>query len=234
MNRRKIDLVIGLGTGRCGTWSLFTLLDLQKGCYCYHEGINLPWKVDLVEFWRKLYRMINIELDGPINKGLKIISNIGWYWINYIPELMSQVKNPRCICLTRPRQEVVESFGTWSPPTNHWTHIKSKHWRPGIDNKGKYPEGWPSYDLPKDEAIGAYWDEYHKKAEFWAWKFPNSFRIFPVETLNTNKGVKDLLKFAGFPVRGQVREVGIKFNTRDKPKGFFEKPDFIPGRKVIA
>ena len=222
-NRRNINLVIGLGTGRCGTWSLYQLLNAQKGCYCFHEGLGFPWKPDLLMFWRKLYRMINTELAGRTEKGLKVISNVGWFWINYIPEMMNHVKNPKFICMTRPRQEVVESFEAYMPTINHWTDMKSRHWQPE-HVQGTHSDAWPQYDLPRPEAIGAYLDEYHKYANHWAEKFPANFKIYPLETLNSDKGVKNLLKFAGFPARGQVREVGVKMNTREKAKGYLRDP----------
>jgi len=176
---------------------------------------------DLLCLWHTIYRLINIELPREIEKNLKVVSNVGWYWINYVSEMMSQILNPKFICMTRPRQEVIDSFLAYMPEINHFTAADSKHWDDKKDRKGDAPWCWPAYDLPKAEAIGAYWDEYHKKAEFWAWKFPQNFRIFPVETLNSEKGVRDLLKFAGFPARGQVRGVGIKLNTRERPKGSF-------------
>lgn len=224
-NRRNINIVIGLGTGRCGTRSLSQLLNAQKGCYCSHEGIELSWDPDLLAFWRLLYRLINVELAGPTSKGLKVTADVGWYWINYVPEITNHVKNPKFICMTRPRQEVIDSFEAYMPEINHWTHKDSKHFDPEhTQGVGHNASVWPHYDLPRPEAIGAYWDEYHKYAHYWADKFPANFQIFGVNTLNSDKGVKKLLKFAGFPARGQVRKTRIKLNTRYKSGGFLRDP----------
>ena len=51
-------LIIGLGTGRCGTVSLKALLDLQKDTHATHETMLLPHKFNerkFVQYMRKVW-----------------------------------------------------------------------------------------------------------------------------------------------------------------------------------
>ena len=55
-------IVIGCGTGRCGTVSLSTLLNSQDRFFIGHESIRMPWKFNkrffeyAVSFFLDYYR----------------------------------------------------------------------------------------------------------------------------------------------------------------------------------
>jgi len=49
-------LIIGLGTGRCGTMSLSKLLSMQENTIVSHEtGTPLPWDFDLASLQKKSF-----------------------------------------------------------------------------------------------------------------------------------------------------------------------------------
>lgn len=159
--------------------------------------------------------------------------NVAFNWLPYVSEIMSHIVSPRCICLKRDRQEVIESFEGYMPTINHWTARDSKHWNPKYEQTGT-STAWPKYDLPRPEAIGAYWDYYYSTADYWENKFPDCFRIFPVDTLNSEKGVKAILKFAGVPSRNRVIHTEVKLNTRAKPKGGIPDPTLDENTEVFG
>ena len=206
-------MIFGTGSGRCGTWSLYTLLKQQLNTLSAHEGVPLPWEQDLTIFWRSIFRL-QIHPETLAGDKHLILANTSFVWINYIGEIMSHFLFPKVICLKRDRQEVIESFMNYNE-SNPWVDPESEH----FDGHGKSSSLFPKYDLPKDEAIGAYWDEFYNIADYWADKFPESFKIFPTDALNHKSTVLDMLNFMEIPEKNQNVHVGIRFNLRDKPKG---------------
>lgn len=213
--------VFGLGTGRCGTYTLYRLLEAQKNFFSTHELGALTWSSTspvesdkLLQMWRFLYKL---ESNAPT---VKYISNSALYWISYTSEIMSYLVNPRMICLYRDRQTIIESYMAYMPNVNHWTSHDSRHWDDNKWSRLNRSEQWPSYDLPIDEAIGRYWDEYMGRAEFWANKFPEAFMLIETgEAFNSQCGQKRIFDFIGIPEEDRVYHVGLRLNTRTKPKG---------------
>jgi hypothetical protein len=74
---------------------------------------------------------------------------------------------------------------------------------------------YPKYDLPKEEAIGKYYDDYYVVAEGLAEKFPNNFRIFDtISTLNEKDAQAEMLTFAGFTPELLTIKLDIKKNVQ--------------------
>lgn len=208
--------IFGLGTGRCGTWSLHRLLAAQPSMQAWHESGSLTWEPDPALLWRLLERH-----RGMAPAGIRFVSNVSFFFLPYVSEIMSHFTAPRMICMERDREEVVESFMAHMPHINHWTAHDSIHWNPR-DKPLNSSIMFPSYDLPKREAIGAYWDDYHAAAEYWAAKFPECFRVYNVDALNHHQSVKEILDFIGIPEAEQKVFVGVKLNTLHHPKGEIE------------
>jgi hypothetical protein len=123
-------LVIGCGTGRCGTMSLANLLDSQDNAWVTHELMQLPWKFNKFALHNVLVQMILTinpdELCIPPDK-LKelvddfnsetydanlyrqlfedreedIIGDVSYWWINYVKELIGIFPDARFVCLQR-------------------------------------------------------------------------------------------------------------------------------------
>jgi len=129
---------------------------------------------------------------------------------------------PRFICLKRDREKTVESFETYLPDINVWTDEDSEHWDSERFSRNRAWYQWPKYHLPRKEAIGAYWDEYYHKAEFWANKHPECFRIFKTEDLNTEAGVTSILNHAGVLDEEMRCITKVHLNTRNKSRGSIE------------
>jgi len=69
---------------------------------------------------------------------------------------------------------------------------------------------YPRFDAGKEEALGLYWDYYEVISEMYEQAFPDNFRIFPVEYLNTRDGCESILDFAGYDE--MIVKVGIHKN----------------------
>lgn len=206
-------LIFGLGTGRCGTWTLSKVFAAQKDVGALHENVPLPWKRDEGLFAKRVLDLA-INIDDPI------VASVSYVWINYVGLIMGTIKDPRCICLKRPMDQVVESFLAHSPNNNHWTDPTSPHWRPTKDTHTTISYQWPKYDLPKAEALEAYWKEYYAKAEYLADRYPDNFMIIDMEmALNDMASQREMLAFAGIDYDKQVFILDQKLNALHKPKG---------------
>ncbi len=207
-------MVFGLGAPRSGTFSLFRLLQAQNNTYAFHEGGFLPWVPDLTEMWRLIYRFQGTALNKKYNT--RIIAPVSFFWITYISELMGMLVNPRFICLKRDRAEFVESAYNHFSKINNWTYPDSKYWeKDEVDDE--FTDLFPKYDFPKREAMAEYYDDYYSRAEFWQGNNPDVFKIFPIDALNSESGVRSILDFA--EISNPVIHVGVKLNTKDKPRG---------------
>ena len=100
----KIQLIIGYGTGRCGTSSLAHLLNLQPDCDIRHEAEGLHWWPILTD-----YLKIRDELKERL-KHNKVVGNIGYMWLQYVSRIVEEFSDVNLIHIWRKEEEVVESF----------------------------------------------------------------------------------------------------------------------------
>ena len=185
-------IIIGLGSGRCGTMSLQHLLNSQPDSSFTHESLPMPWNrnPDVHEMmFNKLFR-----------RNEDYIGDVGYYWLNYVDDMLAIKPDAKFICLERDRQEVIESM---------WCHSRGLNTHPTDDWFMMYPR----YDTDRKSAIGLMWDDYKKSARTLQKKYPENFCLFKIENLNNKEGVKDILEFAGFQGSKKII-VGIKRNQR--------------------
>ena len=187
------NVIIGLGPGRCGTMSLAILLSAQESMVVHHEGEpRLSWNASIYEFiakWSSLFYAISPPL--PI-----IVDIANWY-LPFVPYILKSNDKVKFICLRRDIDEIVNSFMLKVPNTSHWTDKKSKYWNKNWERSHDYRKHFPKYDLPKEEGCRKYVEEYYSSAENYAERLPNKFKIFNVNALNTEEGVKSILSFCG-------------------------------------
>ncbi len=202
----KKQLVIGLGSGRCGTKSLAKLLNAQTGTHVSHEGIMpyLPWQHHLRPM---IWGMFNLYLRNATRVG-----DVGFYWLNYVPWVINHVApDVRFICLKRDRAGTVDSFMrmTSAHNRNHWSkdrRAQGDHVDPMAD------AAFPKFAGDKESALGQYWDEYYRIAENWAESRPDNFRVFPIDVLNNISEQKKLLSWAGLDCDWQLDTGGVHSN----------------------
>lgn len=181
--------ICGLGTGRCGTKSLATLLSRQPGAAVSHEAHPpLSWCADPDP--ARHFRGFD---------GAALRADVGFYYLPWVDALRSEFPELRFVCLRRNRAAVIASFERKRPLHSHW-------FREGPPDN-VWDRCFPSYEPPLEfaEAVGRYWDEYYAAAETFV---DDRFRIVATETLNTIDGVAELLEFCG--VAEPVLETGIR------------------------
>jgi len=221
-------MIFGLGTGRCGTWTLSRIFAMQPDVASKHEGVPLPWEVNNDIFYNRMLRLW-VNVDSPI------IASVSYVWINYIGIIMGNLKDPKCVCLKRSKSEVVKSFLRHSPFNNHWTDPESLHWDPNRDVNTNLSYQWPKYDLPKKEAIEMYWNRYYAHADYLQSQYPDNFAIFNLnEALNSGFGQRRMLSFAGIKVEDQVIMLNQKLNALHRPKGEIQEAIDVHPRQNVS
>lgn len=203
-------LVIGLGSGRCGTQSLAALLDAQPDATVLHERRewHVPWlggepDMDALLDWS----------HERFARGDLLVGDVGFYYLPYVEYLAERHERVRFVCLKREREATVRSFMIKTRRNaNHWRRTRWWHL------KTKWNHCFPTYGdhLSKEDAIRRYWDEYYQRAEDIEVRFPELFRVFPVADMNDARGQDTILEFVGVPPAARHVEPGIRENV-NKP-----------------
>ena len=209
--------ILGIGSGRCGTLSLKHVFAAQPETDATHEDPPLlPWRR---ENGRALMEQRFVRWRRRRKEA--VVADVASFYLPYVEEAIALEPELRIVCLKRPREEVVESFGKWltrvNPlPLNHWVERP----QPGWHHDPVWTRIFPQYDIDdREQAIRRYWDEYHAHVDELVARYPDHVRVFGThEALNTEEGQRELLEFAGFPPEQQVLAVGAHHNRSDAPR----------------
>lgn len=209
-------IVLGIGTGRCGTKSLAGFLDRQPNSEVSHEfGQQLRWDESDLDFFEKRLEIWTLDED--------IRGDVALWYLPYIEKLVREeiyqngvfsfqlhdiVNKFRVVCLRRDRDTVVRSFIKHQNSGNTFQE-KGGSW-PEVDR------AFPTYpdELSQEEAISEYWRYYYESAE-WISDIVDWFKIFELEELSNSRAKEDeLLDFLEFSEEG--RKYGFPHENRRK------------------
>ena len=77
-----------------------------------------------------------------------------------------------------------------------------------------YDPTYPTYNCnTKEESLNLYYDHYYYEAKLLEEKYPEQFRVFDTESLNTSDGVKNILTFVKIEDEKQNQIPSIKKNV---------------------
>jgi len=197
-------LIIGMGTGRCGTVSLYRLLNLQNNSFFTHESKPLLT-------WEFNEDIIDIKLKKLLNKKEKYVGDVNSCYLPYTEFICKKNPSARIVVLKRSKKDVIKSFVNHTNffNWNHWIKHNGVKWR----KAGKWDKMHPKYNAKtKEEAIGMYWEEYYMKVNNLLKKYPRNIKIFSMESLNSEESVSELLNFCGIEKQDQNIKVKIREN----------------------
>ena len=126
-------IVIGLGTGRCGTASLSNLLKEQPGAMCFHElnvaamcFFDTPRPVfNTIEEYELILaggetRMLTADLSrkGVVRdydklikmERVSLLGDVAYYYLSYVADIAARFPSVRFVCLKRDRTRTVQSW----------------------------------------------------------------------------------------------------------------------------
>lgn len=205
-------IVIGCGTGRCGTVSLAALLNEQWNANVTHEARPLlPWYSKGMETPLLLQK----KILGFIQAEGEIAGDVAFSWLPYIGDLRWYAErfhlDYRVVCLVRAREDTIESYirKVGHRGVNHWM-VNDGSWT----DDPEWDPCYPKFEAPDMRtAIGMYWDSYYQEALRIQNLVPRHFRLWKMEdALNTELGVREILDFIGIPRERQVVRVGLRLN----------------------
>lgn len=197
-------IIIGCGTGRCGTVSLSKLLSGCTGVKVSHEmNPVLPWIVD--------ENMLRDRMRFWESDVCQTVGDVAYYYLPYLEKIMKHFDDVKIVCMWRSRKEVVDSFMWKTQNLNSWADHDGTVW--GISTKWditfpKYPVALES----KRKAVVQYWDEYYEKINELKKKYPDNIKIFRIDALNTEAGQKKIFDFCGIPEGKHKYKVQCRFN----------------------
>jgi hypothetical protein len=205
----KQSIILGIGAGRCGGFSLSKVLGQQPDTVCSHvEPPLLPW--NHADRRRAIAeRFARFRLHGKA----RLLGDVASFYLPYLEEAIAAEPDIRIVCLKRPREEAVASFCRWLDqnmplPTNHW----AKQPAPGWHHDPHWTRIFPQYDTQdRADGIRRYWDEYYERVAELMRRYPAHIRLYDTyESLDTERGLRDLLSFVGIPPEQQVLAVGTR------------------------
>ncbi|NKC11942.1 MAG: hypothetical protein GKR94_06990 [Gammaproteobacteria bacterium] len=188
----RLPVILGIGTGRCGTLSLATLLNAQEGAAVTHERFSYELKWEATESTRQARVRDIIKSSGE-----GMIGDVHSAWLPYVEHALAASQDVKIICLRRARAAVIQSFLDWLDPVEHWT--------PAKETKSLWSDCFPTYpDLhDRREALSRYWDAYYVRVSQLMRHYPRRIRVFNTQDLNAPPGIERILSFAGVPVERQ-------------------------------
>jgi len=178
-------IILGVGTGRCGTVSLSNLLNFQEDCSVSHElsGKSVDWYGGENQF-KIIERSI---LSYPT----KFIGDVSFYHLPFLKYFCDKNEDIKIIILKRNKQEVIESFQRKAPLYDHWRENNGHEFR-----KAHWDRCFPKFNAPnRHSAIGLYYDHYYSECE----KLDQS-KCFWIQTpeLNDEARITEMLSWCGF------------------------------------
>ncbi|MBI1374559.1 MAG: hypothetical protein GC159_17720 [Phycisphaera sp.] len=208
-------LVIGIGTGRCGTLSLATLLSAQLDVHVGHESRPLlPWNPkdateDIVARFETLQKR---------HQRARLVGDVAFYYLNYVPILLEHFPDVKVVCLRRSLEGTIESYDRWVSQ-HHGDNVDN--WRQ--DRQGLQSNEWtpcyPKFPVSnRRDGIRAYWKTYYQTVEQLAQAYPGAIRVFEMSSLNRVNDIRQILNFVGIiGEQAQVRVVHMHQSGQETP-----------------
>ena len=146
--------IFGLGTGRCGTTSLATLLNRQVDASFTHEmgqEMRLPWLVDRARF--------DQYVEKIVLRPEQFVGDCAFYLLPYTELLVERFPSCRFVVMIREKTETIRSYLDWTKGRHHWAKHNGIHWR--LDNT--WDQCYPDYnEASKEQCLSLYYDEYYE------------------------------------------------------------------------
>ena len=214
------QLIISIGTGRCGSVSLSKFLSAQEYVSVLHEGRLDSHKIRKLIKWgndeKNLFEWLEflLSLDGN-----KFVGDTGMYYLPYIEQIIDKYPQVKIIVMERDKGEVVKSYIKKTIGRNHWFDHDGKEW----DKDDKWDPCYPKYDIVnKEKALEKYWEDYKSQTDNLILKFPDKIKKWTIQSLNTLNGKNEILNFLNYNLDRNINQE-FKHNTKLKS----EKENFL-------
>lgn len=177
-------IILGLGTGRCGTTSLSRLLSRCNGVEVTHERApQHHWGDDSPGHH---FEWIDRQYDGT-----GIWGDVALFHLWPAPFVLKHYKESVCPVVMRTCADTTDSF------------VRTcKGYITGKGSGRKYMPSWE--DMTEHEAFHAYWHAYYDKVLDLQAKYPHRVRIFSTTQMNSDRGQEAIFDFCRVPESDRV------------------------------
>lgn len=171
---RPGTLVLGLGSGRCGSTSLAHAIAGVEGACATHENPPLVhWQPtsEQLRFHGKRFRLLRERFE--------LVFDSAHWWLNAVEPLAAQFDDLKMIALLREPEACARSFlerkGRGRGAINHWVDHDGAFWKPALWDRlypsyepGRFGLGQPEGLMPEELAsrqqdlVQAYVEDYNE------------------------------------------------------------------------
>lgn len=183
-------LIVGTGTGRCGTVTFSKLLGLQVGIRSSHELNIRAMGTEPSLPPVTLERLLAVK---P-NPNQHTVADTSFFWVPLMQSILENT-DATIVFLERDREEVIDSFlRKTNYERNHWQEHDGTFFKHHVFD-AYFPKFDPSLSI--SDAIGAYWDYCHCEYERVKALFPDRVIYFPTKALKNETATLELLALLG-------------------------------------
>lgn len=213
----KEKLLIGLGTGRCGSTSLTGMLNTLKGSYFSHEHPSIiPWQNGEEQVDWHITRM------KLLNQFYPLVGDVAHWWLPYVERIIQEHKNIYFLVLRRDKLQTIKSFETIKGRINHWTDhdgikFQNNFWDPCYPKYGR--------NLMIASALDLYWEEYYDTCLNLIKNYPDRIKIVETAWLNEPEKIKHLLQEFEIDVPDQWLTMTKNVGTTNDGSNFIPVPE---------
>lgn len=201
---RPGQLVLGAGTGRCGSTTLAAAFRDRPGYCGTHENppfVHWTPSADQVEFHLRRFKLLS--------QYFRLVFDAAHWWLNLHARIFAEFPESKLVGLVRETDHCVASIlkfqGRGPGSYNYYAAPHNGLWRPGL-----WDPTYPSYAAPpgvlpgSDEAFAAkramivqYVTDYNRELAALADRQPDRVLLVRTETLDAPETSRQLSEFAG-------------------------------------
>ena len=198
------QIVIGIGSGRCGTTSLSYLLSGCRGVLVTHEEIPGPrWPPKPKHAGKALRFLVEGRFEDVSGvRAPHTTGDVALYWGPYVEEMIGYIPDLRVIGLIREKAACVESLHETFQTDSYIT-------QPAV-------QAYPTVEGEGREAWANYWDLYHDLITSLAKKHPDNVTAIRTEEMSTREGQRKVFRAAGIAPADWRFQDECRHHTREE------------------
>jgi hypothetical protein len=196
-------LIIGMGTGRCGTLSIAEILS-RAGVPTTHELSGTQQYGPI--YWKDDWKSVNESLRYKCTLGEKI-GDVSLWWLPYVPRIRKHFPSAKFFALRRDKLETINSFLRKTGFTNQYM----AHWCENPPSPHPWDKCFPNCGRAEDTKevnLGVYWDSYYEMCEKYhvpIWETEDLNDPDKLQTLFSHLGIsKDAAEYHGHKTNSTI------------------------------
>jgi hypothetical protein len=211
---RPGKVLLGIGSGRCGSTSLAAMLSMVEDSCCTHENPPLlDWAPEDAQL------KFHIRRFKLLADHYSLVADVSHWWLNALDVFFESFPTSKVVGLFRDVDECVESFmnikGHGRRSFNHWAMDGHGTWIPH-----RWDSTYPSYPVPsysksqpdraKYEMIARYVEEYNAAMQDRAARQPERMVLVRTEELDDPATQEMIFGLAGAPGKSFKRKLNVQ------------------------